>query len=230
MLVIRRFSFVYVLLLLGSSCIPQHEPISKQDQQVIAVMMVIGAGIGAGVGAASISGADSAGVAVGSALAGAFAGYAIGHMVVDHMNQQEKGIRLSEAGKKGDIYVERVRPDVLKLTMEHGAEFPRGSPKLTVRGRRALDDIARVVRQHGPSTLTIVAYANDAPSSRANRVLSEQRARAVADYFRQKGVGGSGMSVKGKGRPFFLPANKAAQKRPWYRRVEIIVKGRGKAT
>jgi len=189
-------------------------------------MTVVGAGIGAGVGAASASGSSSAGVAVGGALAGAFAGYAIGHMVVDHMNQQEKEIRLSEAGKKGDIYVERIRPDILKMTMEHGAEFPRGSSKLSVQGRNTLDDIAKVVRRHEPSTVTVVSYANDASSSEANRVLSEQRARAVADYLRMKGVGDSGISSEGKGRSVLLPASKAAQKKPWYRRVEIIVKGK----
>jgi len=64
MLMILRLSFVCVLLVLGSSCAPQHEPVSKEDQQIIAVMMVIGAGIGAGVGAASASGANSTGVAV----------------------------------------------------------------------------------------------------------------------------------------------------------------------
>jgi len=225
MLMIRRFSFVFALLLMGFSCVPRHEPVSREDQQIIAVMMVIGAGIGAGVGAASTSGADSAGVAVGGALAGAVAGYAIGHMVVDHMNRQEEEIRLSETGKKGDIYIERIRPDVLKITMEHGAEFSAGSAELSVRGRQALDDIAKAVRHHGHSTVTIVAYTNDAPSIKANRRLSEQRARAVANYLKQKGVGDQGISSSGKGRPVLLPASKAAQKNPWYRRVEITVKG-----
>jgi len=222
---IRRVSFVCVLLLLGSSCAPRHEPISKKDQQTIAVMMVIGAGIGAGIGAASNSGSSTAGVAIGGALAGAFAGYAIGHMIVDHMNQQEKEIRLSKGSKRGYIYVERIKPDVLKITMEHGAEFSRGSSELSIQGRQALDDIAKAVSKHGRSTVTIVAYANDAPSIKANRRLSEQRARAVADYLKQKGIGDQGISSRGKGRPVLLPASKAAQKNPWYRRVEITVKG-----
>jgi len=146
-------------------------------------------------------------------------------MAVEHVNRQEKEIRLSESSKTGDIYVERIKPDVLKMTMEHGAEFPRGSDELSARGRHALDDIAKAVRNHGHSTVTIVAYANDASSSRANRILSEQRARAVADYLRQKGVGDQGINARGRGRPVLLPASKAAQKNPWYRRVEITVKG-----
>lgn len=225
---IRRISFMCILLLLTVSCAPNHEPVSKKDRQIIAVMMVIGAGIGAGVGAASVTNGttDSAGLAVGGAVAGAFAGYAIGHLVVDHMNQQEKEIRLSEAGKKGALYVERIRPDVLKMTMEHGAEFSWGSAELGVQGRKALDDVAKVVRKHEPSTVTIVAYSNDASSSKANRTLSEQRAQVVANYLRLKGVGDSGLSTRGKGRPMLLPANKTAQKKPWYRRIEIIVKGK----
>jgi len=124
------------------------------------------------------------------------------------------------------ISFERTRPGVLKMSMEHGAEFPRGSSELSMRGRDALDDIAKAVRNHGPSTVMIVAYANDAPSSRANRILSEKRARAIADYLRQKGVGDQGISAKGKGRPILLPASKIAQKNPWYRRIEITVKGK----
>jgi len=214
------------VLLLGASCAPNHEPVSKKDQQTIAVMMVIGAGIGAGIGAASNSGSSTAGVAIGGALAGAFAGYAIGHMIVDHMNRQEKEIRLSAAGKKGSVYVERIHPDALKMTLEHGAEFSWGSAELNAQGRNALDDIAKAVRKYEPSTVTIVAYSNDASSSKANRLLSEQRARAIADYLRLKGVGNSGINSKGKGRPFLLPSSKTAQKNPWYRRVEIIVKGK----
>lgn len=223
----RRISFVCVLVLLGASCAPNHEPVSKKDKQIIAVMMVIGAGIGAGVGAASSTAMDdTAAIAVGGAVAGAFAGYAIGHLIVDHMNQQEKEIRLSESGKRGALYVERIRPDVLKMTMEHGAEFSWGSSQLSKQGRNALDDVAKVVRKHEPSTVTIVAYSNDASSTKANQTLSEQRAHVVADYLRLKGVGDSGINSKGKGRPFLLPASLSARKKPWYRRVEIIIKGK----
>jgi len=227
MLTLRWIAFVCVLLLLGISCAPNHEPVSKKDQQIIAVMTVIGAGIGAGVGAASTSATeDSAAVAVGGAVAGALGGYALGHIIVDQMNQQEKEIRLSEAGRKRNIYVERIRPDILKMTMEHGAEFSWGSAKLSAQGRNTLDDIAEVVRKHEPSKVTIVAYSNDAPTSKANRILSEQRALTVANYLRRKGVGDSGLSARGRGRPVLLPASKTAQKNPYYRRIEIIVQGK----
>jgi len=226
MSMMRCFSVAGVLLLLIASCAPNHEPISKKDRQIIAVMVLIGVGVGAGVGAGSVSGStDAAGAAVGGALAGAMAGYTMGHLVVDHMNAQEKAIRLSEGSKKRDIYVERVRPNVLKLTMERGAEFPLNSSELSPRGRSALDDVANAVKTHGHASIAIVAYANDAPSAKDNRILSEQRARAVADYLTDKGVGSPAIRSEGKGRPIFLPASKTAQKNPWYRRVEIIVKG-----
>jgi outer membrane protein OmpA-like peptidoglycan-associated protein len=227
MLMLRSCSMLCLLLVLVSSCAPSHKPLSKEDKQIIAVMMVVGAGIGAGVGAAaSTVSSDTAGLALAGALAGAASGYVVGNLVVDQMNQQETEIRLSEGSKNGDLYIERVKPDVLKITMEHGAEFPVGSAALSEQGRLALDDVARVVQKHGQSTVTIVAYANDAASSRANRALSEHRARAVADYLQQHGVGDSTISTKGKGRPILLPASKIAQKNPYYRRIEITVKGR----
>jgi len=227
MLMLRKVSMLCLALVLISSCAPSHKPLSKEDKQIIAVMMVVGAGIGAGVGAAaSTVSSDSAGLAIAGALAGAAAGYVVGDLVVEHMNQQEKEIRLSEGSKNGDVYVKRVKPDVLKITMDHGAEFPVGSSELSEQGRQALDDVARAVQKHGQSTVTVVAYANDASSARANRTLSENRAIAVADYLHQHGVGGSAISATGKGRPVLLPASKTAQKNPYFRRVEIIVKGR----
>jgi len=82
------------------------------------------------------------------------------------------------------------------------------------------------VKKYGQSTVTIVAYANDAASIKANRALSENRAIAVADYLRQHGVGDSAIRAEGKGRPVLLPASKIAQKNPYFRRIEITVKGR----
>jgi len=226
MLMLRFCSMLSLVLVLVSSCAPSHKPLSKEDKQIIAVMMVVGAGIGAGVGAAATTGSGTGGVAIAGALAGAAAGYVVGDLVVDHMNQQEKEIRLSEGSKSGDVYVERIRPDILKITMEHGAEFPEGSSELSAQGRQTLNDIAVAIRKHGHSSVTIIAYANDASSSRANRILSEYRAHAVADFLQQQGIGAPAISVTGKGRPIFLPASKIAQKNPYYRRVEIIVKGR----
>ena len=225
MLMLRSCSMLCLLLMLVSSCAPSHKPLSKEDKQIIAVMMVVGAGIGAGVGAAASNvGSDTTGLAVAGALAGAASGYVVGNLVVDHMNQQEREIRLSEGSKNGDAYIERVKPDVLKITLDHGAEFPIGSAELSGKGRQILDDIARAVQQHGQSTVAVVAYANDASSAKENRDLSGRRARTVANYLHQHGVGDPAISSTGRGRPMFLPASKIAQKNPYFRRVEIIIK------
>lgn len=227
MTMLRFCSMLCLTLVLVSSCAPSHKPLSREDRQIIAVMMVLGAGIGAGVGAAaSTVSSDAAGLAVAGALAGAAGGYVAGKLVVDHMGRQEKEIRLSEGNRNGDLHVQRIQSDVLKITLDHGAEFPVGSFELSQQGRQALSDVAMAVQTHGRSTLTIVAYANDAASSSANRVLSEHRARAVADYLQQHGVGDAAIRATGKGRPILLPASKTAQKKPYYRRIEITVTGR----
>lgn len=226
MVLLRKISCLWLVLILVSACAPSHKPLSKEDTQIIAAMMLIGAGIGAGIGAAAATtGSDTAGLAIAGTLAGAATGYVAGDMVIDLMNQQEKEIRLSEGNKKGDLYIERLRPDTLKITMDHGAEFPAGSSELTTQGRQALDDVAKAVQKHGQSTITIVAYANDALSAKANKTLSSHRALAVANYLQQQGVGAPGIKTKGKGRPVFLPGSKVAQKNPYYRRVEITIKG-----
>lgn len=215
-----------MLALLLVACTTGHAPMSREDRQIVAVMTVIGAGIGAGIGAASTSGSDTAGVAVGGALAGAFSGYALGNIIVEHMNQQEKAIRLSAGVRNGDIYVERVRPDRLKLSLEHGAEFARGSAELSKRGKADLSAVAEAIARHGPVDVSIVAYANDAPGAAENARLSAQRAHAVADYLRQHGLDAPSLRSEGKGRPVILPAGEKAQKNPYFRRVEIIVQAR----
>jgi len=161
MKMMRICSILCLLPMLVASCAPSHKPLSEEDKKIIAVMMVMGAGIGAGAGAAAASSGNEAGFAAAAGLAGAAAGYVAGNLVVEHMNQQEQEIRLSEASKHGDVYVRRMRPNVLRISMERGAEFPPGSA----------------------------------------------------------------ISIKGKGRPIFLPASKVAQHNPWYRRIEIMVTG-----
>jgi len=76
------------------------------------------------------------------------------------------------------------------------AEFPVGSAELSKQGRQVLNDVVRIVQKHGNSTAAVVAYANDASSVKANMALSEQRARTVANYIRQQGVGDPGILHK----------------------------------
>lgn len=187
-------------------------------------MVILGAGVGAGIGAASVSSGDTAAAVAGGAVAGAVAGYAIGHGIVERMDRQEKKIRLSDSGRRGDIRITRLRPDKLKISLEREAQFAIGSPALTPSARRALDTVAQAIRGNGPSRLIIRVYASEAPSRKANLILSRRRARAVADYLLRKGVGG-GIRTVGKGSPILLPADEKARQKPYYRRIEILIQG-----
>ena len=215
-----------VALMLISSCAPASKPLSKEDKQIIAVMMVVGGAIGAGVGAATTTAAssDTAGVAFAGALAGAAAGYVAGDLIVNRMNDQERAIRLSKAAHRGDLEIRRDRPDRLHITMRQGAEFPEGGSELTREGKQALDTVSDAIREHGSNPeISIIAFANDASSSRANARLSRDRAASIADYLHQQGIGSADISHEGRGRPLLLPASKRAQQNPWYRRVELII-------
>ena len=110
------------------------------------------------------------------------------------------------------------------ITMRQGAEFPKGESTLTKAGSEALNTIATAIREHSSKPeVTIIAYANDAPSVKANARLSRARAEAIADYLRHQNIGDASLKHEGRGRPVILPADKVAQQNPYYRRVELLI-------
>ncbi len=77
--------------------------------------------------------------------------------------------------------------------------FDRGESALKPGGRRALDGVARVLRQHPERNILVEGFADDAGGAESNRHLSERRAHAVRNALVLAGVDGENILARGAG-------------------------------
>jgi len=89
--------------------------------------------------------------------------------------------------------------------------------------RPVLDEIVRALRKHPAQPLRIEGHTDDVGSDGYNQLLSERRARAVADYLTAKGIDGARFQVVGHGKQKPQEAGTTAKARALNRRVEIAM-------
>jgi outer membrane protein OmpA-like peptidoglycan-associated protein len=77
--------------------------------------------------------------------------------------------------------------------------FDRGQAALRPGGRRAIDNIARILRQHPGRNILVEGFAQDAGGEALNRHLSERRAQAVRNALVLAGVDGERIIARGMG-------------------------------
>lgn len=192
----------------------------------------LGAGLGAIVG--NQVGNPGAGVAIGAA-AGAIGGGLIGHSVdqqqddIDRDNERlaqnertiEENRRLLEELRARGIDVRTTNrgvvanlPDVL---------FQFGKSSLTSSARRAVSDIARVIKSAPNRRVAVEGHTDSVGSVAYNEHLSRDRARAVADSLVESGVNGRRISTHGFGESRPIASNASDEGRRRNRRVEVII-------
>lgn len=95
------------------------------------------------------------------------------------------------------------------ISLDEGMLFHAGEANLQPSGRRALDNIARVVRQHPGRNVLVEGFARDAAGTDSSRRLAERRAHAVRNALVLAGVDGARIIAHGEPAP--------------ERRVEIVI-------
>ena len=184
------------------------------------------AGTGAIIGA--VAGAvvghqvdDDKGAAVGAVVGGA-TGAAIGHS----MDQQEEAFRqdLEAERRANEIEVERVRKDLLKLTLESEVSFDFDRAEIKPAFEPTLDKLARVLRKHDRTRIEVVGHTDSVGSEEYNERLSERRAEAVVDYLAGTGIARHRLTATGKGEAEPRATNDTEAGRQLNRRVEIYVR------
>ncbi len=103
-----------------------------------------------------------------------------------------------------------------------GVNFRSGSAVLTPAAKRALDRIAEELAQRPDVLVTVVGHTDNVGSARRNKRLSEQRARAVAEYLATHGIDPARLSYGGKGEEMPIVSNATPEGRAMNRRVELI--------
>jgi outer membrane protein OmpA-like peptidoglycan-associated protein len=172
-----------------------------------------GAGAGALLGAL-LGGRDNrAEVLIGTGI-GALAGAGIG----SYMDKQERELRARTANT--GIEVER-KGDEINLKLPSGISFDFNSAAVKPEFRPALDQVAQTLASYQSTFVDISGHTDAIGSDAVNQRLSEQRAKAVADYLGYQGVNAARVATRGYGKTYPIASNDTEQGRAENRRVEI---------
>ena len=147
---------------------------------------------------------------------GALAGGAVGA----YMDRQEQELRRQTAGS--GVEIER-RGDELVLTMPSGITFAFDRYDVQPQFRPTLDRVAEVLGDYPQTMIDIYGHTDSVGSDAYNQTLSENRARAVADYLSMQGVNKVRMATLGYGETQPIADNETESGRAANRRVEIRI-------
>jgi outer membrane protein OmpA-like peptidoglycan-associated protein len=159
------------------------------------------------------------------AIAGAVIGGATGAAVGSSMDRQERAFRdaLAEEERRREIEVQRVREDLLKLTLDSHVSFDFDSVRINPGFAPSLGKLARVLRDYGETEVMVVGHTDSVGAEVYNERLSERRALAVADYLMDNGVSRYRLRTAGRGEREPRAGNDTAAGRQLNRRVEVFV-------
>jgi outer membrane protein OmpA-like peptidoglycan-associated protein len=204
-------------LLLLAGCAGSEERLGTYDKTVIGA--ATGAVVG-GVAGAVLDKKDRRGVPIGAAV-GAAIGGGIGYLF-DRQEEDFKAV-LAREQEAGRIEVERVRDDLLKITMQNEILFDFAKADIKPAFAPTLDKLAGVLRKYDRSFATVVGHTDSIGSEAYNQALSLRRAEAVVDALVARGVPASRLSAVGRGESEPRADNTTEAGRQLNRRVEIFV-------
>lgn len=102
--------------------------------------------------------------------------------------------------------------------------FVTGSYKLLAKSNKALNDIVRILNDNPSYKLDADGHTDITGKPDKNQVLSENRAKAVVDYLKTKGIDESRITATGHGQDEPIADNKTTAGRSKNRRVELKAK------
>lgn len=131
------------------------------------------------------------------------------------------GEQLHAAG----LPVEQIRAGTFKLNLHGDVQFPVDSATLPEAAHGPLDRVAGILAQFPDARIRIVGRADHRGPTEYNRRLSLLRAKAVAEYFRQRGVDKARITVEGRGEDQEVQATSETGRRllAFERRVDLII-------
>jgi outer membrane protein OmpA-like peptidoglycan-associated protein len=104
-----------------------------------------------------------------------------------------------------------------------GITFAKGKSSIDPQSSATLDEAARVLLEYPSIRLEVSGHTSSDGPARYNQKVSEQRATAVADYLKAKGVPESQITTRGAGSSEPIADNSTANGREQNRRIEFRV-------
>lgn len=198
----------------------QTNPDGTQSVSKTAVGAAIGSVAGGVLGNRVDDGNRTRGTIVG-AVAGAAAGGGLGYW----MDRQEQELRQQLADERAThaIEVERVREDLLRLTLDSEVSFDVNSTAIKPAFHSTLAKVAKVLAKYDQNRLTVVGHTDATGSDGYNQSLSERRADAVLWELVGRGVPRAQLTAMGRGESEPRANNATRAGRQQNRRVEILV-------
>jgi OOP family OmpA-OmpF porin len=113
--------------------------------------------------------------------------------------------------------------EIQRITALEGVEFGSDSAELTSASRQLLDATAAELSRHPNMQVEIAGHTSSTGPAEYNQMLSERRARAVADYLISTGLDADRFTVRGYGETEPVADNATREGRARNRRVEMRV-------
>ncbi|TJZ77471.1 OmpA family protein [Chitiniphilus eburneus] len=215
----KTVSITIIAALLLSAC-ATNDLGDKRDLNNTEKGAIIGTLGGAAVGALVNHKNRGKGALIG-AVGGGLAGGGIGY----YMDNQAKDLQkqLAPEMSRGEVTIQKQADNSLLVSMTSTTGFDTNSAALKPAYTPTLDKIARVVNQYGKTMITVVGHTDSVGKDAYNQTLSEQRARAVADYFVSRQVNPVRLDSYGKGETEPRASNDTEDGRRMNRRVELWI-------
>jgi len=180
----------------------------------------IGAGLGGTLGylLGGAIGGNTARI-IGAGIGGS-AGAVVGKQFDDQIREldeelQGTGVDVEEVGNQ----------DAILVRLPDGVTFARGSANINPGFYDSLNSVAESLIKYPNSLIDVYGFTDTTGSDALNQRLSEERARAVADYLAARGVARSRIETRGYGESYDSLRVKTADgvDEPLNRRVEIKI-------
>jgi len=153
-------------------------------------------------------------------IIGAGVGVLAGGAVGAYMDRQEADLRRQTVGTG----VEVIRNgDDLILRMPSSITFPVGSYAIQPQFQSTLREVAQTLGSYSQTYVDVLGHTDSTGSDALNQTLSVNRAQAVANYLKSRGVVSARLGVRGYGESASIATNDTDEGRSQNRRVEIKV-------
>ena len=141
------------------------------------------------------------------------------------LDRQESELREQLASERAQhqVEVERVRDDLLKLTLANEVSFDVDSAVVKPAFEPTLAKVAEILARYQDNRITVVGHTDSTGAETYNQSLSQRRAAAVLAELSRLGVSAIRMQAVGRGEDEPRASNDTAAGREQNRRVEILL-------
>lgn len=155
-------------------------------------------------------------------IIGAGVGGVAGGVVGYQLDKQIKELKEQTQGTGVDVS-ETDNGQAILVNLPNGVTFATGSSAISPTFQATLDQIAQSLRDYPNSLVDVYGHTDTVGSTASNQTLSENRARAVANYLINHGVASSRIRWQGFGETQLKVATNDNVNEAANRRVEIKI-------